>query len=55
VASRFAGDRALAALPLFHGLAMNGGIPHAVECLQPDEQEAARRGYQFFGFDDAAE
>jgi hypothetical protein len=49
------GDRALAALLLFHGLAMNGGLLHPFECLQPRELAAARSGYRFFGFRDVAE
>jgi hypothetical protein len=36
VTPQFAGDRALAAL-LFHGLAMNRGFLHAIECMQPGE------------------
>jgi hypothetical protein len=51
----FRGDRALTALLLFHGLAMNGGVLHAVECLQPRELAAAKSGYRFFGFHDVAE
>jgi hypothetical protein len=52
---RFLGDRALVALLLFHGLAMNGGMLHAFECLKPDELEAARSGYSFFGFQEIAD
>lgn len=43
------GDVALSAMLLFHGLAMNGGVCHAVECLTPSERDAALRGYAFFG------
>lgn len=43
------GDVALAALLLFHGLAMNGGILHAVECLSAEQLVAAEAGYRYFG------
>lgn len=46
------GDRALASLLLFHGLANNGGVHHALKCLEPAELLAAADGYAFFGFDD---
>jgi hypothetical protein len=49
-----AGDRALAALLRAHNLAMNGGILHAVELLDESELDAARSGYQYFGFDSVA-
>ena len=49
------GDRALTALLLFHGLVMNGGLLHAVQCLQPGELASAKSGYRFFGFQDVAE
>lgn len=29
---------------------MNGGIDHAVECLQSEEIEAAAEGYRYFGY-----
>lgn len=48
------GDRALASLLLLHGLANNGGIHHALECIEPAELLAAADGYAFFGFDDCA-
>ena len=48
------GDRALASLLLVHGLVMNGGVHHALECVQPTEVRAAADGYAFFGFDDIA-
>lgn len=47
-----AGDRALAALLLAHGLVMNGGVHHALETLSEGELEAAADGYAFFGCDD---
>src|SRR5258708_4142494 len=46
------GDRALAALLLVHGLAMNGGVLHAVECAAPHELDDAKSGYRFFGLGD---
>jgi hypothetical protein len=46
-----AGDRALQAMLLFHGLTMNGGVLHAIECLQSDELTAAEAGYRYFGLD----
>ena len=48
------GDRALADLLYAHGLAMNGGVLHAVECLTADELSDAEAGYRFFGLDDIA-
>jgi hypothetical protein len=44
------GDRALAALLLAHGYAMNGGVLHAVDCLNADQLDAACRAYVHFGF-----
>jgi hypothetical protein len=46
------GDRALASLLLLHGLSMNGGVHHAIECLSPDEVANAIEGFAYFGFDD---
>lgn len=48
------GDCALASLLLLHGLIMNGGVHHALECVEPAELLAAVDGYAFFGFDDCA-
>lgn len=48
------GDRALSALLRAHGLTMNGGVLHAVECLSPSEIEEAASGYRFFALDAAA-
>jgi hypothetical protein len=42
------GDRALAALLKVHGLAMNGGVLHAVESLSAAELAEAESGYRFF-------
>ena len=55
VADLRVGDRALAALILFHGLVMNGGVVHALECMKSQEFEASMSGYRFFGFDDVAD
>lgn len=48
------GDEALAALLLFHGTVMNGGLVNALEVLDEEQIAAAIGGYRFFGFDDAA-
>lgn len=44
-----AGDRALAAMLMAHGLVMNGGALHAAECLADGELEAALAGYELYG------
>ena len=43
------GDDALAAVLLCHGMAMNGGLLHAVEGLEPDQLERAVAGHRFLG------
>src|SRR5690606_16292793 len=48
------GDRALASLLLVHGLIMNGGVHHAVECVTSSELLAAADGYSYFGLGDVA-
>jgi len=48
------GDRALADMLMAHGLAMNGGVLHAVECLTATELSDAEDGYRYFGLDDVA-
>jgi hypothetical protein len=48
------GDRALAALLKAHGLVMNGGLLHAVECLSASELADAQAGYRFFNLDSVA-
>jgi hypothetical protein len=45
------GDRALADLLKAHGLIMNGGVLHAIECLKANELVDAQSGYRYFGFD----
>jgi hypothetical protein len=47
-----AGDRALASLLLLHGLIMNGGVHHAIDCVGPLKLLAAADGYAYFGFPD---
>lgn len=48
------GDRALVDLLRAHGLAMNGGVLHAVECLTASELIEAEAGYRFYGLDGVA-
>jgi hypothetical protein len=48
------GDRALADLLYAHGLAMNGGVLHAVECMTVEEQSDAEAGYQYYGLAEIA-
>ncbi len=48
------GDAALAAVLLCHGMAMNGGLLHAVEGLEPDQRARAVAGYRYLGLDAAA-
>jgi hypothetical protein len=48
------GDAALAAVLLCHGMAMNGGLLHAVQGLEPDQRERAVAGFRLLGLDDAA-
>lgn len=43
------GDRALAALLLAHGAAMNGGVWDMLDCLDEQELEEALAGYEYFG------
>jgi hypothetical protein len=49
------GDAALAALLLCEGMAMNGGLVHAVEGLEADELFRTVAGYRFFGLDEVAD
>jgi hypothetical protein len=48
------GDAALASMLRVHGLAMNGGITHAVEVLGSEQSLAGARGYAYFGLSEAA-
>jgi hypothetical protein len=45
------GDRALSDLLRAHGLVMNGGVLHAVECLTDNELSNAKLGYRFYGLE----
>ena len=45
------GDAALAAVLLCHGTAMNGGLLHACETLDPDQRARAVAGYRLLGLD----
>jgi hypothetical protein len=49
------GDNALAAMLLAHGLAMNGGVLHAVEVMDEAQLAAAKTGYRFFGLEPVAD
>ena len=49
------GDRALRAMIACHGLAMNGGVLHAVEHLESDRFEDAEAAYRYFGLDRVAD
>lgn len=49
-----AGDSALAALLLLHGMVMNGGIDHALEVLSSSEYALAVQGFRYFGHEEAA-
>ena len=44
------GDIALANLLMAHGLIMNGGVEHAIECLSRDELADSIAGFKYFGF-----
>jgi hypothetical protein len=48
------GDRALRDLLRVHGLAMNGGMLHAVEYLTARDLSDAEAGYRFYGFNEVA-
>ena len=49
------GDAALVAVLLCHGMAMNGGLLHACQGLEPDQRERAVAGYRLLGLDAAAD
>jgi hypothetical protein len=42
------GDLALSSMLIFHSVAMNGGIVHAIECVNTAELPAIQAGYRFF-------
>jgi hypothetical protein len=50
-----AGDRALVGMIVFHSVAMNGGVLHAIECSGRVGLAAAIDGYRFFELNDAAD
>lgn len=49
------GDRALRDVLLMHGMAMNGGLLHAVEGLEPEELDGAVTGLHWLGLEDLAD
>ena len=49
------GDRALRDTLLLHGMAMNGGLLHAVEGLEPEELDGAVSGLRWLGLEDLAD
>ena len=53
-ASPAVGDQALASLLVAHGLAMNGGVAHALDCLSEEEVSAAIAGFNYFGLSAAS-
>ena len=53
-ASPGTGDTALMAMLTFHGLVMNMGALHAIQCLTADQVAASRAGYRYFGFGNIA-
>lgn len=48
------GDVALVALLRLHSLAMNGGLAHGLEVLDPTQCVAAIAGFRYFGLEDMA-
>jgi len=50
-----AGDRALAAVLLAHGIVMNGGVLHALQSMSPSERREAAAGYRFLTLPTLAE
>jgi hypothetical protein len=50
-----AGDRALAAALLAHGIVMNGGVLHALQGMGPSERREAAAGYRFLALPTLAE
>ncbi|MGD0959893.1 MAG: hypothetical protein ABSB19_08805 [Methylomonas sp.] len=49
------GDSALAALLLLHGMAMNGGVDHAIDVLSSEEYAMALAGYRYYGLERVAD
>jgi hypothetical protein len=50
-----AGDRALAAALLAHGIVMNGGVLHGLQGMSPSERREAAAGYRFLALPTLAE
>lgn len=50
-----AGDSALEAMLGFHSVTMNGGMLHSIECWSPEDLEAVKDGYRYFGIGAIAE
>jgi hypothetical protein len=50
-----AGDAALEAMLGFHSGAMNGGVLHSIECFSPEELDAIKDGYKYFGIEEISE
>lgn len=50
-----AGDRALAATLLAHGIVMNGGVLQALQGMSPSERREAAAGYRFLALPTLAE
>jgi hypothetical protein len=48
------GDLALTNLLSAHGLVMNGGVQHTIECMSRDELADSIAGFKYFGFFAAA-
>ncbi len=49
------GDGALRDVLRLHGMAMNGGLLHAVEGLEPEELDGAVTGFRWLGLEDLAD
>jgi hypothetical protein len=49
------GDSALANMLKAHSAIMNGGVAHALECMNQTELDDAISGYRYFGISSAAD
>jgi hypothetical protein len=49
------GDTALADLLRAHGMIQNGGVDHCLDSLSVDELDAAARGFNYFGLEEASQ
>lgn len=43
------GDSALESMIVFHSVAVNGGVLHAIEHFTPEKLEKVKDGYRYFG------